>query len=111
VIRIQKLLSLALVCALIAVLSLPAIGAEEGPENAGAYSGYLFAKLDNIGTKSEGPSYYLQQFDNSEIHIIKNGILWQRDPALDKYLNTKVTITGVLESGQLRYTKIEGFQY
>ena len=109
--RIRKLLSLALVCALLTVLFLPAIAAEEGPDKAGTYSGYLFAKLDNIGTKSEGPSYYLQQFDNSEIHIIKNGILWQHDAELDNYLNTKVMITGVVESGQLRYTKIEPFKY
>jgi len=84
-------------------------GAQEASD--GTYGGYLFCKLENIGTKSEGPSYYLQQWDNSEVHIIKNGILWQNDPQLDEHLNTKVTITGTIQDGQLRYTKIEPFMY
>ncbi len=99
-----------LVCGLLIGLCLTA-AAQEGVEIPGTYSGYLFCKLDNIGTKSEGRSYYLQQWDDSEVHIIKDGILWQSDPQLDEHLNTKVTITGTMEGGQLRYTKIEPFRY
>ncbi len=106
-----RLLSLAVLCMVLMVLSLPAPAAEEGSGIPATYGGYLFSKLDNIGTKSEGRSYYLQQWDYSEIHIIKNGILWQNDPELDALLDTKVTITGVLEDGQLRYTKIVPFRF
>lgn len=101
---------LALVCVLSAVFLLPA-AAENTSGAPGVYSGYLFAKLGNIGTKSEGPIYYLQQWDGSEVVVIKNGMLWQRDAQLDTHLNTKVTITGALEGGQLRYTTIEPFTY
>ncbi len=84
----------------------PLVAAENEQYKAKTYDGYLFAKLDNIGTKSEGPAYYLQLWDDSEIHVIKHGILWQRDPELDKLLNTKVSITGDLENGELTYTEI-----
>lgn len=106
-----KLVSLVLMCTAVVVLSLAAPAADEGSGLPGTYSGYLFCKLDNIGTKSEGPSYYLQQWDDTEIHVIKNGMLWQGDPELDRFLNTKVTVTGILEDGQLKYTKIEPFKY
>jgi hypothetical protein len=106
-----RLLSLLLLCTVLVVLSFAAPAAEEGSGIAGTYNGYLFSKLDSIGTKSEGRSYYLQLWDYSEIHIIKNGILWQSDAALDALLDTKVKITGVMEDGQLRYTKIEPFTF
>ncbi|MBN2224171.1 MAG: hypothetical protein JW765_05805 [Deltaproteobacteria bacterium] len=106
-----RLLSLLVLCTVLVVLSMSAPAAEEGSGVPGTYGGYLFSKLDNIGTKSEGRSYYLQLWDDSEIHIIKNGILWQSDPELDALLDTKVTITGIMEDGQLRYTKIEPFKW
>jgi len=108
--RIKGLVTVLAVVGLLAAFSLVAIG-QEGMDAPGTYGGYLFCKLENIGTKSEGPSYFLQRWDDSEVHIIKNGILWQNDPELDKYLNTKVIITGTMEDGQLRYTKIEPFRY
>jgi hypothetical protein len=101
---------LAVVLGLFLTLSLSA-SAQDRSGAPGTYSGYLFCKLDNIGTKSEGRSYYLQKWDDSEVHIIKNGILWQSDPKLDEHLNTKVTINGTIEDGQLRYTNIEPFRY
>lgn len=99
-----------LVCMLVAGVCLGA-GAQEGTEAPGTYNGYLFCKLENIGTKSEGPSYFLQRWDGSEVHILKNGILWQRDARLDEHLNTKVTISGTMEDGHLRYTGIEPFRH
>jgi hypothetical protein len=102
--------TIALVFGLLLLLSLSA-SAQYGLDAPGTYGGYLFCKLENMGTRSEGPSYYLQRWDNSEVHIIKNGILWQSDPELDKHLNTKVTVTGTMEDGQLRYTKIVPFTH
>jgi len=74
------------------------------------FSGYLFAKLDNIGDKSEGPSYYLQGFDYSEFYVAKDCQLWENDPKLHPLLNTKVTITGEEEDGRIVYKTIEPYK-
>lgn len=76
-------------------------------------SGFLFSKLARIGSKSEGPDYFLQQFDRSASPIVEKVIpihkevnLWKPDPALQKYLGTEVAIHGHLEEGQLHYKEI-----
>ena len=58
------------------------------------FDGYIFSKLHLIGSKSEGPSYFLQQWDYSEIPIIKNAELWKQDPKLHSFLGKKVTVSG-----------------
>jgi hypothetical protein len=70
------------------------------------YDGYLFAKLDKIGTKSEGPVYYLQLFDNKDVCIKKKSELWENDPVLHNCLGKKVTITGTLKNNKLVYDSI-----
>lgn len=70
------------------------------------YKGFLFSKLEAIGSKSEGPVYFIQQFDYLEIKIVKNANPWEQDPVLQKYLGSKVEINGHLESGCLKYDKI-----
>lgn len=70
------------------------------------YKGFLFSKLEAIGSKSEGPVYYIQQLDYIEIKILKKANPWEQDPALQKYLGSKVDISGQLESGGLKYEKI-----
>ncbi len=71
------------------------------------FNGFIFSKLHLIGSKSEGPSYFLQQSDFNEILIEKQAELWEEDPALQKVLGTKVTVTGELSSeGKLQYNKI-----
>lgn len=74
------------------------------------FDGYMFSKLDNIGSKSEGPKYFLQHFDYSESVVEKQVNLWQEDPNLHKYLNTKVTIEGKLSSGGIMYDKIMDYK-
>ena len=70
------------------------------------FNGFLFSKLHLIGSKSEGPSYSLQQFDYSEIPIAKHAELWEQDPNLQKALGSKVTIGGKLSAGKLQYNSI-----
>jgi len=70
------------------------------------FHGFMFSKLHLIGSKSEGPSYSLQQFDYSEIPIAKQAELWEEDPNLQKELGKKVTVAGELSSGRLQYDKI-----
>ena len=70
------------------------------------FDGYLFSKLHLIGSKSEGPAYFLQQFDYKEIVVIKHANLWQEDPVLHKCLGKKVTVEGKMSSSGIVYEKI-----
>jgi len=61
--------------------------------------GILSAKIARIGTKSEGPDYYISPLDDyanrwSEIIVRKKTHLWQEDPVLHKFLDKKVEILG-----------------
>lgn len=69
------------------------------------FDGYLFSKLSAIGSKSEGPSYWLQQWDYKELAIVKHAKAWQDDPALRKLLGTKVTIIGEYDGGGIVYSE------
>jgi len=75
------------------------------------FYGYLFGKLYRIGSKSEGPEYFLQQWDGqgntTDTPIQKKGNLWEIDPILHKYLAQKVTISGTLREKKLQYEDIE----
>lgn len=73
------------------------------------FQGFLFSKLHLIGSKSEGPSYFLQQFDYSEIPIVKKAELWLEDPGLQNSLGTKVSIIGELSAGRLHYDEIRPY--
>lgn len=73
------------------------------------FDGYLFSKLDKTGSKSEGPVYILQQWDYTEIPVVKKVELWKEDPKLHEFLGKKVTIEGVLREKEIHYEKIEGF--
>lgn len=73
------------------------------------FDGYLFSKLDKIGSRSEGPVYILQQWDSKEISVVKKVELWKKDTVLHKYLGKKVTIEGVLREKKIHYEKIDGF--
>ena len=70
------------------------------------FHGYLFSKLTAIGSKSEGPQYYLQQPDYHELVVRKQVQLWQKDPRLHPHLDSKVVIEGNLTSTGIVYTSI-----
>ena len=62
-------------------------------------TGILSAKIARIGTKSEGPDYYIKPLDDyatrwSEINVWKKTQLWENDPVLHKFINKKVLILG-----------------
>ncbi len=81
------------------------------------FLGFLFVKLDAIGTKSEGPLYFLQLRDYQEISIVKKSPhLWEWDDELQKFLHTKVRIKGQKvpiegrahwESYRIKYESVE----
>ncbi len=74
------------------------------------FNGYLFAKLFRIGSRSEGPEYFLQQWDRQQrtkdTHVRKNTQPWKIDPVLHRYLAMKVIISGKLEEEEIRYEDI-----
>lgn len=94
------------ISALIAVLV--AAGGAAGPAGAeDAIDGFLFAKLANIGTRSEGPAYFLQRWDYSEIPVAKKSMLFQSDPKLQPLVGHKVTITGSMLGSAIEYSSVK----
>jgi hypothetical protein len=85
----------------------PCIAAEGATEVVEHYTGYLSSRMERIGSKSEGPEYYLTMDDGREIHVVKKAELWEEDPALQKFIDRKVWIGGSLTDGELNYTEIK----
>jgi hypothetical protein len=71
-----------------------------------SYIGYLSSRTERIGTRSEGPEYYLS-VDGKEIHVVKNAQLWEEDPVLQELVGRKVWISGTLVDGELFYEEIK----
>ena len=74
------------------------------------YIGILISKKERIGTKSEGPEYYIDleepnDFGQTELAIRKEVHLWQEDPVLHKFIGQKVQL-----QGEPIYTKIVKFE-
>lgn len=78
----------------------------KGDDKMERFDGYLFSKLHLIGSKSEGPTYFLQQFDYKEYEVIKHAHLWKEDPELHKFLARKVTIEGAMSFNGIVYKNI-----
>lgn len=74
------------------------------------FHGFLFSKLHSIGSRSEGPTYFLQQFDGKDLEIKKKAEAWEQDPALQKYLGSKITVNGTLVEGRLQYEQISEYK-
>ncbi|MBE0663078.1 MAG: hypothetical protein IH597_11500 [Bacteroidales bacterium] len=74
------------------------------------FNGYLYAMLAEIGSRSEGPAYYLQllepQRDITEYPIKKKSELWDIDPVLHAFLARKISIGGELQEGRINYKTI-----
>lgn len=71
------------------------------------FEGFLFSRLHLIGSKPEGPSYFLQQWDYGELLVKKKSTLWQEDPALQPFLGRKVDIKGNLGPLGIEYDSIK----
>lgn len=75
------------------------------------FEGFIYMKLANIGTKSEGPEYTLQLLRSmdglTEIVIEKKTFLWEPDPALHQFIAEKVVVTGELINKKLQYTEVK----
>jgi hypothetical protein len=74
------------------------------------FKGYLYAMLAALGSKSEGPAYFLQLLEPqgkiNEYPIIKKSELWEIDPVLHSFLGNKVLMGGELQGGSINYKTI-----
>ncbi len=68
--------------------------------------GYLFPKLAAIGSKSEGPAYFLQTWDKKELTVEKKTHPWEEDAALHRFIARKVKIQGESAGGTIKYDSI-----
>ncbi|MFX1344016.1 MAG: hypothetical protein ACFFAI_02830 [Promethearchaeota archaeon] len=85
----------------------------------GEIRGILFAIIEGIGTRSEGPTYYIKPLDDykdrwSKILVRKKTQMWEMDPELHKFLDKKVLITGdIIETRAtitVDYFKVENLE-
>ena len=63
----------------------------------GTITGLLSVKMERVGSKSEGPEYYIQPTDDYRnsweiIHVRKQTHRWQEDPILQQFINKEVEI-------------------
>jgi hypothetical protein len=56
--------------------------------------GYLYARLHALGSKSEGPLYYLQLRSGKEVLVLKKVRPWENDPVLHPWLGQQVCVFG-----------------
>jgi len=75
------------------------------------YKGTIISKRERIGTRSEGPEYFItldepNDFGQSELAIRKEVNLWQEDPILQKHVGKRVLLTG--EPVYTKHVKFEG---
>ena len=75
-------------------------------------NGYLFAKLERLGSKSEGPEYYLQLLEEVPgygpiIKLKKQAELWQEDENLHPLLGEKILLTSDLA---ISYNEVEPYR-
>jgi hypothetical protein len=68
--------------------------------------GTLLSRTERVGTRSEGPEYYLRTDDGSEIHVVKNALPWKKDKVLHKAVDREVWIPGALVDGELVYKEV-----
>jgi len=60
------------------------------------FEGFVYSKLHALGTKSEGPTYYLQTYPENIDYILKyqDVPIFEDDKQLHKFLALKVAVKG-----------------
>jgi len=65
-------------------------------------SGLLYVKHQNVGTRSEGPAYFLQTAKGDLVLTMNDRPPWQPDYELEFYGRAMVEVEGDLEGAQLK---------
>ncbi len=72
-----------------------------------SFTGYLFCKLDEFGTRSEGPVYFLQQDDYADILVQKRAHPWELDLTLHPHVDKMVQLLGEMGKAGISYEGIK----
>lgn len=86
----------------IALLAATPLAAQE----KGQFNGFLYEVLDAIGTEDEGPIYFLQQFNGTDLPILKKATKGREDDTLQTLIGKKVTIEGNMLGQSIEYKRI-----
>jgi hypothetical protein len=75
------------------------------------YIGIIISKKERIGTRSEGPEYYIEivepnDLGQTELAVRKKVPLWQEDPILQPHVGQKVQLIG--EPVYTKHVKFDG---
>lgn len=65
------------------------------------WKGLVYVKHGRIGSRSEGPDYYLQTTSGDYLLHLENRVLWQPDYQLEFYGRRMVEVQGILQSSRL----------
>jgi hypothetical protein len=73
------------------------------------YEGLVYIKHGRIGSKSEGPDYYLQTWNREYLLEYTDRGPWELDYYLDFFCRKFVEVTGELDKGRntIRVTKVK----
>ncbi|MCX6669133.1 MAG: hypothetical protein NTV25_04905 [Methanothrix sp.] len=71
------------------------------------YEGLVFVKHGRIGTRSEGPDYYLQTKNHEYGLIHERELLFKPDYYLEFFCRKMVAAEGTLEGNNIRISHIE----
>ena len=74
---------------------------------AHVFAGLLYIKHGRVGTRSEGPDYYLQCYRTDYLLDFKKRHLWERDEALEALSRQFVAIRGTLNGDRIRVESIQ----
>ena len=74
------------------------------------FKGLLYVKHGRIGTKSEGPDYWLQTLDREYLLRIHERKLWAPDFELEFYNRRIVEVEGQLERHDGEYINVIGLE-
>jgi serpin B len=74
------------------------------------FGGLLFVKHGRVGTRSEGPDYFLQTPRGEYGLVYGQRHPWEHDEALEKLSRKMVAVRGTLEAGTIRVERIEAIE-
>ncbi len=78
--------------------------------NIHVFAGLLFVKHGRVGTRSEGPDYFLQTPRGEYGVVYGERRPWQRDEALEALSRNMVAVRGTLEGETIRVERIEAIE-
>jgi hypothetical protein len=94
----------------VAVLMALAVGQPAKAAEKKTYKGFLYTVLDAIGTEDEDPIYFLEQFDGSDLMVLKRASKKKVDTTLQSFIGRKVTIEGVLMGQSIDYYRVYDYE-